>query len=211
MGALTAVVAAMMSVPSVEVARANWFGESNQAGECRGGIITDNKDIYFSYVDTTSELTSASSWVQTNLLNDSATNPTTLDTFYTVSPTNATDVLVLDRYYTDYCEWAFDGAQWTTDGVSGVRGITTCNRANASRRCDQQVVRISNRFLDAHGTPGSRWIACHEIGHAVGLRHRSQEAGCMFNEADTSTRVYTTHDPAHFRSNWSAEPASGSQ
>ncbi|MEV6166021.1 hypothetical protein AB0L71_29735 [Streptomyces sp. NPDC052052] len=47
---------------------------------------------------------------------------------------------------------------------SGVVGVTWCNDAVTSRKCDQHYVAFKT------ATP-SKNLACHETGHAVGLTH----------------------------------------
>jgi hypothetical protein len=88
-----------------------------------------------------------------------------------------------------------------------VRGGTACYTVTANGRCNQQVVRISTFYFDGHGDPGDRWVVCHEVGHAIGLRHRNV-AGRMRDGVDGSDRVYTPHDLGHINSNWAIEPGS---
>lgn len=45
-------------------------------------------------------------------------------------------------------------------------GVTWCNDAASSTKCDQQYVRIRPQY--------TRGMACHETGHAVGLLHGDQ-------------------------------------
>jgi len=177
-------------------AHANWFGITGVAGLCVGGNITDNHDMYFAYTDTTTALTNAANWTRTNLM-----NPTDLNTFTVSSPTDHTDVVVLDRYYDNYCDFP-----WTKDGNIGLRGFTSCEVESSTHRCDQQVVRISDYSLDLFTTDGDRTLVCHEFGHAIGLKHRDNP-GCMKN-GDFGESHYTDHDRAHINSDWSTEPAS---
>ncbi|QCX26251.1 hypothetical protein [Nocardioides jishulii] len=70
----------------------------------------------------------------------------------------------------------------------------------------QQVVRVSNFYFDAHGDVADRWIVCHEVGHALGLVHRTAAEGCMWNGSGIRSSVdYTPHDRAHLGANWDQE------
>jgi hypothetical protein len=177
----------------------NWFGNSGYSAVCATwGNMTDNKDVYFSYIDPSADLSQATNWVRSNLL-----NPTSLDTFYVSDPTDATDVIMRDRYYTDWCEDTL-GVQWTTNGVTGLMGFAACYRTTGGGRCDQQVVRISNHWFDNRGDAGDRWLVCHEVGHAIGLRHRDTGQGCMLNTGEVGSREYTDHDRSqHINASWS--------
>jgi hypothetical protein len=72
---------------------------------------------------------------------------------------------------------------------SGSDGVTFCNDAVDSRRCDQQYIRILGGGNYVQG------LTCHETGHAVGLVHgieaspqvsnRDERLGCM--ETPTSS------------------------
>jgi hypothetical protein len=63
-------------------ASANWTAATWQQGECNvAGNITDNKEVYFDYIDVSSDGTAAANWVRANLL-----NPTSLDTFLPATP-----------------------------------------------------------------------------------------------------------------------------
>jgi hypothetical protein len=153
--------------------------------------MTDNRDIYFSYVDVSSQMSDASNWVRTNLV-----NPTALNSYYTADHTELTDMLARDQYYTDYCETQL-GQRWTTDGHLGLQGFATCNTVSPSGRCEQGTYRISRYVWDNRTIQYRRTIACHEIGHLIGLKHRSGSLGCMPGNRD-GLPAYTTHDRAHF-------------
>jgi hypothetical protein len=202
-----AITAATLSM-TAGTAAANWKGPQGAgggggggAGACLHGTITQDKTVSFFNVDPSSDLSNASSYVRNTTLSGTALTRT-----YASNQTTTVDILLGDQYYDSFCE-ATLGVQWTTDGVYGLRGMTSCDYLDGNR-CDQGVVRVSNYFFDAHGNAGDRWIVCHEVGHAIGLKHRDAAAGCMYNSADTSTVGYTTHDKDHFSANWANEPAS---
>ncbi len=186
-------------------AQANWAGESGEVGECdaTGGNITDNKDVYFFYDDISQEYRDAITSVRTDLI-----NPTALQSYYALDGLTAqTDVVLHDRFYTDFCE-DFMPAPWTSNGFSNTMGMASCTALVASNgRCDQQHARISNYYLEAWGPSGDVGMTCHEVGHTLGLRHRSGTAYCMTTAIPPGV-AYTAHDQAHFAANWSTEPAS---
>lgn len=60
---------------------------------------------------------------------------------------------------------------------SGTNGITWCDDAVTSVRCDQHyVVMVSSRVTTTASTP------CHETGHAVGLTHGAQAFPSVAND-----------------------------
>lgn len=187
-------------------AHANWFGATGLSGACSSANITDNKSVTFVWIDLQTDVHDAAGYTRTQLL-----DPTDLDTSVVDTQTDQTDVVVLDRYYTDYCE-AELGVQWTTDAHTGLFGLESCGHlgANTGDRCGQASVRVSNVYTDYHSDPSDRYLLCHEIGHAIGLRHR-HASGCMENCAEASAASYTQHDIDHFNSNWGTEPASGTE
>lgn len=203
-GTLLLIVATLMTISAP--ANANWWGITHYYDTCGAwGNITDDKNVSFHYADASAELRAATNVVRTELL-----DPTDLNTSYDQVQNVNTDVVMVDRYYTDWCEDSMQ-AQWTTDGVFGIRGLTACYSTISIGRCNQAVVRISNTHLDVHNGAGDRFLVCHEVGHAVGLRHRSAVNGCMRQNVDISDRVYTPHDSGHINSTWANEPASGTE
>lgn len=73
--------------------------------------------------------------------------------------------------------------------AGGALGITWCNDAVSSTKCDQHYIRFSTGSGVAQGT------ACHETGHAVGLTHPTEASprlgasdlrlGCMTNYVES--------------------------
>ena len=56
-------------------------------------------------------------------------------------------------------------------------GITWCNNASSSIKCDQHYVRLRTSF--------TRALVCHETGHAVGLVHGDRAEPRIDNEDDS--------------------------
>lgn len=182
-----------LSVP----ASANWWGNTGAAGRCEGtGNMPQDRTVTFAHVDLQADTREAAIWVRGNLVGPTAYNTT----FEAQSAT--TDVLIGDREYDEYCEMEL-GFNWANQALNngGIIGLTTCEARAASGRCEQQVVRISNFWTQARSDYYDRNLLCHEIGHAIGLRHREnvqgQTFGCM-PQIDFGVNDYSGHDKAHF-------------
>lgn len=156
----------------------------------------DNKTHNFEYIDLNSDNTAATEWVRKNVI-----DPTIINTSIDATPDALTDVNVLDRYYIDYC-----GYNWYTSNSGGVIGSTKCDLLSPTNRCDRHSVRYTNNWTDIASTTGRRWLACHENGHALGLKHRNENAdGCMspsYVNASTSTVAFSLHDQGHLSDNY---------
>ena len=110
-------------------------------------------------------------------------SPTDINGF-THTPANCTeansDLCVFDDFY----------------GNNGLRGWNACAGtavfAHPNQQCWLQWVRYNETF----SSPPANVLACHELGHSLGLRHTSDTASCMLTTGPTST-VLTNHDRAH--------------
>jgi hypothetical protein len=202
---LVMVLLALAAQTFVQPAAANWGSASGDwwADGCAPDVnMTDNKDVYFYYDDITTDLRDAITWVRLNLL-----NPSDLQSYYALDGlTEHTDVIMRDAAYTTVCEEFLPGP-WTTSGIDNVMGTTGCRAlVSGSQRCDQHIVRISTLTLDNPyftTVAFDRNITCHEVGHAIGLGHRPEDACMGARSAFTS---YSGHDLNHFSSNWATEP-----
>lgn len=135
-------------------------------------------------------MSDATNWVRTNDL-----ETTVLNTESQFALQDSTDVVVRDRYYEDYC-----GLDWASSSTSsGVIGFTTCNHITSGLSCGSGDVRYNNNWTVDVSTTPRRGLACHENGHAVGLKHRapsSGELGCM-TPGPSGEADFTSHDIAH--------------
>jgi hypothetical protein len=200
--AVGVVVSCIVSFTTSPV-EANWSGATGVAGNsetdgtaCINQVnMTDNKDIGIYYPSSGSpDLVNATNWVRTQLL-----NPTAIDTSLAAAHTEVTDVVVSDAYYTSICEQDV-GMKWTPAG--NLIGLEQCEVALANGRCGHAIVRISRYILDSYNNDGDRLVACHEVGHAIGLTHRPTGDGCIQESPLLGSTYYTPHDLAHFNDPW---------
>ena len=206
--AIAALVVAM--VIRDPAAGSNWYGNTGSAHTCNGSSyagtpnnMTSDKAMETAPTDLQSEISSATTYVRTNLIN-------TLSGWSTPSApaVPGTDLIIRDENYTDYCEEDYNFEWYPTAGGGNtptVGAMSTCEVAGSGGRCDQHTVRISNLYT-ATGymdTNQERILLCHEIGHAMGLDHRANQSGqswgCMPAGLFPSgvSLAYTTHDKAH--------------
>ena len=100
-----------------------------------------------------------------------------------------TDVMVMDGYYgtSEYAGWTqcTDGAAY---GGSG-----------RYRWCQPQLImyNLSRTGYFFNGGSRRRMIACHELGHTLGLQHTSATASCMEKDANTSETIRQNHEVPH--------------
>lgn len=184
------VVALTAFGPSVPASATNYSGTTGATG-CTNLNEADNRDHYFHYVDLTQTMKDATYWARVNNV-----NPTDVNTHYDSTLDRLTDVVVRDRYYVDYC-----GYDWWQVGEGGVVGLATCDSTNSARECEKHTVRYSNRFVDNTSQSNERGLACHEIGHTLGLAHRTSTS-CMQTGYPKPANNYSTHDRNHLNANY---------
>ncbi|MFF7329070.1 hypothetical protein ACIQU5_03500 [Streptomyces sp. NPDC090306] len=80
--------------------------------------------------------------------------------------------------------------QQSGSSMSGTTiGITWCDDAVSSTKCDQQYVRFRYDSVDSE-------LACHETGHALGLTHGAQ-ASPKVGQTNSSLGCMETPDSTH--------------
>ena len=172
--ALVALLWSASTPPSV----ASNFGSQGPVGgtgTTNGVFLQLNRDVSVELVSLTNTYTGGVTYAL-----DSVYNPTVLNInrYFVTSCTYSRDICVFDNNY----------------GDNGLAGWNACNgeqlNGHPNMKCGEQLSRINTYY-----SPSARPISCHELGHAMGLRHTTDSASCMRNAPSSST--LTSHDRAH--------------
>lgn len=189
-GALTvALLATALLTGLPSLARAgNWFGATGGTG-CLAGNMQDNNQLTFRRAQLTSLNSNA---VINTIFADVA--PTDITVLGEDSDPNPwTDIIYGDADYAGYC-----GFSWHPDG--GTIGHTNCVALSGSK-CQQFHIRFDVSWTCCQSwTEAPYNLACHETGHALGLKHRWLD-GCMYPHPKRS-HVYSDHDRVHLNANY---------
>jgi hypothetical protein len=195
---ITVVVLGLVLGPPLAGAT-NWVGTTAATG-CASVNRQDNRDYTFTRSSLTARMASAVAFVNNNLI-----GPTDV----TVKPeqftaTSETDVVVFDADYSTTC-----GYDWHPDSsgdpdTDAIAGLMTCETLSGSR-CQQAYVRFDTSLTNAMDDAFARTLACHELGHTLGLGHRENPAtdkGCMPSLLPANQPNYSAHDRAHIQDNY---------
>jgi hypothetical protein len=81
-----------------------------------------------------------------------------------------------------------------TDASHSWWGLWTCDTlvSGSSTQCNKGTM----RFNLSWGTPDAV-IACHEVGHSVGLDHSLETSSCMVQPTSPTADDFSTHDRSH--------------
>lgn len=141
-------------------------------------------NYYFSSVEVNQR--AAVNWASLNVY-----NPTDLHTSETVD-SSANDVIVRDSTY----------------GLNGIWGWVDCDStcpktgAHPNRTGQRQGLRFNLSYPNAFDTTFERrYMACHEFGHTVGLRHNGATSSCMYADVAVSN-VLNSHDISHINAKY---------
>ncbi|MEE9391269.1 MAG: matrixin family metalloprotease [Planctomycetota bacterium] len=101
-------------------------------------------------------------------------------------------------------DWNFDACVYDSwnYGFNGFNGWNSCggttSGSHPNQECSLSHVRINKNY-----SPPARRIACHELGHSVGLRHTSTSSSCMKKTSDGGTsELLSSHDRAHLNAEY---------
>jgi hypothetical protein len=119
-------------------------------------------------------------------------NPTDLVAYWTTTD-NYPDVRLWDWYYPQY-----NAVAWV-DCPADNTGVGYYSSGNfATRWCRGQIVRFNAEYAGSFNQLGRDWVACHELGHTVGLREGTNNYSCMENDwSNGVTEVLLDHDRDH--------------
>jgi hypothetical protein len=186
---VAAIIASAITVIDETPAQAsNWSGASGTTGCSSGQNMADNREHTFFYNGIESYTRAAVDWSRANNF-----DPTEINTSNTVLD-SLTDVVIFDNDM----EGEVCGATWlSTYGGNGDFwvGAAFCQSLSGSA-CQQRYVYFDTDFMGPRSNAAEQWLACHEIGHTVGLGHYTAFDGCM--QTPQSTRNYLhDHDRVH--------------
>lgn len=165
-------------------AKASNFSGANGATGCSVNAA-DNRVHSIWYHQLTAATKQAVNWSRNRNY-----DPTSVDTVNEDARDRLTDVIAMDADY----EGAICGRTWLAKPTgSGVIGIVLC-QSLSGRRCNQFHMLFDNDFMGPQPTANENALACHELGHTLGLAHVTQ--GCLSNGGGTSTSL-RDHDRRH--------------
>ena len=84
-------------------------------------------------------------------------------------------------------------------GDNGLNGWNACAGSVIGQHPTQECSMDYGR-INLHYSPPAGHIACHEIGHSVGLRHSTESGSCLVSGGPSA--VLTTHDKGHLNANY---------
>jgi len=105
-------------------------------------------------------------------------NPTDLVAYWTTTD-SLPDVRLWDWWYPqfpDLAAWVDCPADNTGIGHHALPGTP---EYDSSRWCRGQIIRFNASVGASWNQLGRDWVACHELGHSVGLRHSTDNYSCM--------------------------------
>lgn len=180
-----ATVAALLVSSNASASNFGSAGSVGTTGTTNGVFLLPNSTMTVKRVNLTSQ-NSGSVYTRVSLVyNNTDLIATTGPNSESCSPTER--VCVFDANY----------------GNNGLYGWNAC-RSGASgshpnMRCSHQWVRLNT----AYTPPSAQRLACHELGHTVGIRHTSSTDTCMTTDLNASTSLQlNAHDRAHINANY---------
>lgn len=188
-GRLLAIGIAVVLSVIPPVAKATNFG-SNITHPCDTSIysecIANNGYHVVCFDSVQADQVTASRWAMTNNYNPVASVQTA--EVACSSGTAAFDVKVRDANYgTGYWAWT----QCTADATYG--------GTDPNRWCKPQYFKWELNTQGSWGTTFKRrYVACHELGHTLGLQHTTNSASCLYQSA--TSNALTQHDIDHLNS-----------
>ena len=182
---ITAIVV-LLGVGVVPARASNFSGASGRVG-CEVNAA-DNKTHSIWYHQLTTTTRQAVSWSRSHNY-----DPTVIDTVTEDARDRLTDVIAMDADY----EGTTCGRTWIPRPTgAGLIGMVIC-RSLSGRRCNQFHMMFDTDFMGPQPTANENALACHELGHTVGLMHVT--SGCLATGGGAWTSL-REHDRRHLTS-----------
>ncbi len=175
-----------LAVPSSTSYASNFGSECavvNGVSTCVSLANNAVHNYYFGSVEVNQR--AAVNWVSLNVY-----NPTDVNTSET--PNSDTDVRVWDNTY----------------GLNNIWGWVDCpshcykTGGHPNKTGYRQELRFNLSYPNAFDSQFERrYMACHEFGHTLGLRHNGNSGSCMYANVATSN-VLDSHDVSHLNAQY---------
>lgn len=174
-------LAALLSVIQASPAAASNFGSGND-----GIYLAEDSYPLVARLNLSGAFVAAVDYTSASVY-----NPTDLSSSVVGNQTNCVDSLGHDVCAFDY-----------TYGATGWLGIYDCigsfSGAHPDMRCSRGRVRFNLTYPDTAANAES--LACHEMGHAVGLRHTYLTSSCLVQDGFPVN--WNAHDIAHVNAHY---------
>lgn len=197
---LLALVLMMSTVTSVEAG--NWGAGLHSGTWCERGTTESEctGENQWNYVYIEADVPSAMRTALENSLDEDYTIPYQVSGFVSSSPTlAATDVIVIWDNYSNQDPYAYT----TCAPDSVIDGVSYGSGYNAW--CKRQELYLDSSYADECFlvAPCKGWVACHELGHTMGLQHpgMTTRITCMSKNATNFERTtdLDAHDKGHLK------------
>lgn len=187
-----ALVTLLLLVASAVPSNASNFTGASGLYGCSAGNMGDNATHSFWYEALTPATVTALNWTRTN-----SYNPTDVNTVNEDLKDPLTDVIANDADY----EGVTCGQTWISSiSDVGLLGYALCT-ALSGTKCQQFQLYFDNDFMGPATASQEATLACHEVGHSLGLMHTNTGANCMQSPGVGSPGL-TTHDISHLNANY---------
>lgn len=163
----------------------NFSGATSVTG-CNSLNVADSDQHTVYLDDLTTPVANSVEWALTN-----AVDPTVVDSILVSTLTSSVDVRALDNDYSTYC-----GYNWHPGG-SSIIGLMKCETLSSGGDCQQATIRFDTSYTNSTTVYNRRALACHELGHTLGLEHRQSDDSCMPSNAPFPSNTYSSHDEQH--------------
>ena len=181
-------VIALLLASSTGSAYGTTFGSKSCDTTYDSQCVANNGDhaVYFGTPEI-NKTTADMQWVLDNVYNP----------IRDISAWNTADASIADVRYYDY-----------EFGLNGIYGWTTCASGAAyggsypSRWCKPQNLNLNISYSAVYDTQTERRsIACHELGHTLGLQHAPDWSTCMYDGYYVSTWI-NAHEVDHINAQY---------